>query len=96
MRKHAIHQFLGQTTLDPNIERAYYEGCIANVLWDFNLEPDLIRNISTIQAASFDEFLCKAFFSAIGNQPEPGSEKKVPHPLDGLHPYTKIFHSQAA
>lgn len=86
MRKHAINQFLGQTTIDPSIERAFQEGHILDVLYEFDLEPDLIRSISAIQTASFDEFLVKAYLCAMGDQPEPSSGNENTHPLKGLHP----------
>lgn len=79
----ALNEFLGRTTVDSSLERAFEEGRLERALADCGFTPAAAASLSQLEAADFSSYI-QVLFTEVMRQETAANAPPHPWPTDGL------------
>jgi hypothetical protein len=85
MSMKALNKFLGRSTIDPAVLKAFEEGRIDEVMRAYDFSPEILHQMNQLEAVDFNQF-AELAFQVVESFTEIDRQIQVPDPLEGLRP----------
>lgn len=79
----ALNEFLGRSTVDSSLKRAFSEGKLEGALANCGFSPSAAARLSQLEASSFSGYL-QLLYAEVMREVELANEAPHPWPTDGL------------